>query len=173
MVGNKRTPGHQMVRRLTPKLTPRHSSQTLSSKNNVRAGAKGCLPFKKVQFFLTLFKRPSTPPPFYLNICPILQGVFFWTLFKRPLPPPPPFIWKFVLFCRGCFLNAFLSIWYNVPISPPNVTINASKVPFHRNFMLLNVKNPSASWQAIGPPQKSSKCPFVFGEGGAGSENLI
>ena len=31
----------------------------------------------------------------------------------------------------------------------------------------------SASWQAIGPPQKSSKCPFVFGEGGAGSENLI
>ena len=40
MVGNKRTPGHQMVRRLTPKLTPRHSSQTLSSKNNVRAGAK-------------------------------------------------------------------------------------------------------------------------------------
>merc|ERR1711978_490616 len=34
-------------------------------------------------------------------------------------------------------------------------------------------KNPSASLQAIGPPQKSSKCPFVFGEGGAGSENLI
>ena len=25
----------------------------------------------------------------------------------------------------------------------------------------------------IGPPPKSSKCPFVFGEGGAGSENLI
>ena len=40
MVGNKRTPGHQMVRRLTPKLTPRHSRQTLSSNNNVRAGAK-------------------------------------------------------------------------------------------------------------------------------------
>ena len=38
---------------------------------------KGCHPFKKVQFFLTLFKRPFTPPPFYLNICPILQGVFF------------------------------------------------------------------------------------------------
>ena len=39
--------------------------------------AKGCPHFKKVQFFLTLFKRPLTPPPFYLNICPILQGVFF------------------------------------------------------------------------------------------------
>ena len=36
---------------------------------------KGSLRFKKVQFFLTLFKRPLTPPPFYLNICPILQGV--------------------------------------------------------------------------------------------------
>ena len=62
---------------------------------------------------------------------------FFWTVFKRPLTPPP-FIWTFVLFCRGCFLNVFLSIWYNVPISPPNFTINASKVPFHANFMLLN-----------------------------------
>ena len=38
---------------------------------------KGSPPFRKVQFFLTLFKRPLTPPPFYLNICPILQGVFF------------------------------------------------------------------------------------------------
>ena len=44
---------------------------------NLYAKGKGCPPFKKVQFF--------------------------WTLFKRPLPPPPPFIWTFVLFCRGCF----------------------------------------------------------------------
>ena len=36
--------------------------------------------------------------------------MFFWTLFKRPLTPPPPFIWTFVLFCGGYFLNAFLSI---------------------------------------------------------------
>ena len=42
----------------------------------VSSQVKGCHPFKKVQFFLTLFKRPLTPPPFYLNICPILQGVF-------------------------------------------------------------------------------------------------
>ena len=38
---------------------------------------KGSPPVRKVQFFLTLFKRPLPPPPFYLNICPILQGVFF------------------------------------------------------------------------------------------------
>ena len=42
---------------------------------------KGSHPPRKVQFFLTLFKRPLTPPPFYLNICPILQGVFFKTRF--------------------------------------------------------------------------------------------
>ena len=35
------------------------------------------------------------------------------------------------------------------------------------------VKNPSASWQAIGPPQKSSKCPFVFGEGGQRVKGLL
>ena len=35
---------------------------------------KGSPPEGKVQFFLTLFKRPLTPPPFYLNICSILQG---------------------------------------------------------------------------------------------------
>lgn len=66
---------------------------------------------------------------------------FFWTLFKRPLTPPP-FIWTFVLFCRGCFLNAFLSIWYNVPILPPNFTINASNVgvreaPCKKSFGIL------------------------------------
>ena len=38
---------------------------------------KGSHPERKVKFFWTLFKRPLTPPPFYLNICPILQGVFF------------------------------------------------------------------------------------------------
>ena len=38
---------------------------------------KGCHRFKKVQFFLTLFKRPLTPPPFYLNICPTFAGGVF------------------------------------------------------------------------------------------------
>ena len=31
-----------------------------------------------------------------------------------------------------------VKFWYNVPILPSNFTINASKVPFHANFMLLN-----------------------------------
>ena len=31
------------------------------------------------------------------------ESAVFLTLFKRPLTPPP-FIWTFVLFCRGCFL---------------------------------------------------------------------
>ena len=44
---------------------------------------KGCHPPRKVQFFLTLFKRPLTPPPLYLNICPILQGVFFERVFEH------------------------------------------------------------------------------------------
>ena len=46
-------------------------------------GDKGSPPLRKVQFFLTLFKRPLTPPPFYLNICPILQGVFFKRVFEH------------------------------------------------------------------------------------------
>ena len=68
---------------------------------------KGSYPERKVQFFLTLFKRPL-PLPFCLNICQNLQWV------------------------QG------VKIWYNVPILPSNFTINASKVPFHANFMLLN-----------------------------------
>ena len=61
---------------------------------------------------------------------------------SKGLWPPPPFIWTFVLFCRGCFLNAFLSIWYNVPILPPNFTINASnvgvrKAPCKKSFGIL------------------------------------
>ena len=73
-----------------------------------------------------------------LRDAPLSKKCSFFEHCSKGLWPPPPFIWTFVLFCRGCFLNAFLSIWYNVPILPPNFTINASKVPFHANFMLLN-----------------------------------
>ena len=67
---------------------------------------KGSHPERKVQFFLTLFKRPLTPPPLRLNIMQNLQWV------------------------QG------VKIWYNVPILPSNFTINASKVPFRANFNL-------------------------------------
>ena len=61
----------------------------------------------------------------------------------------------------------FFFKFFKKPFAPPP--------PFRLNIMwwIFFVKNPSASWQAIGPPPKSSKCLFVFGEGGAGSENLI
>ena len=60
--------------KVTSELWKVSNWQMLSSKR-----CKGSHPLRKVQFFLTLF--------------------------KRPLNPPPPFIWTFVLFCRGCFLK--------------------------------------------------------------------
>jgi len=45
--------------------------------------------FQKSAVFLNIVQKAFDPPP---------------------PPPPPPFIWTFVLFCGGCFLNAFLSI---------------------------------------------------------------
>ena len=32
---------------------------------------------KKSAVFLNIAQKAFDPPPFYLNICPILQGVFF------------------------------------------------------------------------------------------------
>ena len=37
--------------------------------------------FKKSAVFLNIVQKAFDPPPFYLNICPILQGVFFKTRF--------------------------------------------------------------------------------------------
>ena len=34
-------------------------------------------PFKKSAVFFNIVQKAFDPPPFYLNICPILQGVFF------------------------------------------------------------------------------------------------
>ena len=33
-------------------------------------------PFQKSAVFLNIVQKAFDPPPFYLNICPILQGVF-------------------------------------------------------------------------------------------------
>ena len=43
--------------------------------------SKGSHPARKVQFFFNIVQKAFDPPPFYLNICPILQGVFFKTRF--------------------------------------------------------------------------------------------
>ena len=37
----------------------------------------GMPPFQKSAVFLNIVQKAFDPPPFYLNICPILQGVFF------------------------------------------------------------------------------------------------
>ena len=40
--------------------------------------ALGKPPFKKSAVFLNIVQKAfDPPPPFYLNICPILRGVFF------------------------------------------------------------------------------------------------
>ena len=59
---------------------------------------------KKSTVFFNIVQKAFDPPPFYLNICPILQGVFFKTRFSA--------------------LKMWVKIWYNVPISPPNFTKN-------------------------------------------------
>ena len=102
--------------------------------------------FQKSAAFLNIVQKAFDPPPFYLNICPILQGVFFHVVnFLNDAPP----------YTMARMISSHLKCCINVGSGKPPV------------------ENPPASWQAIGPPQKSSKCPFVFGEGGAGSENLI
>ena len=45
--------------------------------------ALGMPPFQKSAVFLNIVQKPFDPPPFYLNICPILQGVFFERVFEH------------------------------------------------------------------------------------------
>ena len=39
--------------------------------------------FQKSAVFLKIVQKAFAPPPFYLNICPILQGVFFKRVFEH------------------------------------------------------------------------------------------
>ena len=43
----------------------------------------GMPPFQKSAVFLNIVQKAFDPPPFYLNICPILQGVFFERVFEH------------------------------------------------------------------------------------------
>ena len=38
---------------------------------------------EKSEVFLNIVQKAFGPPPFYLNICPILQGVFFERVFEH------------------------------------------------------------------------------------------
>ena len=83
------------------------------------------------------------------------KSAIFLNIVQKAFAPPPLLFEHLSYFAGGVFCSPHLKCCINVGVR---------EAP---------CKNPSASWQAIGPPQKSSKCPFVFGEGGAGSENLI
>ena len=39
--------------------------------------------FQKSAGFLNIVQKAFDPPPFYLNICPILRGVFFKRIFEH------------------------------------------------------------------------------------------
>ena len=39
--------------------------------------------FQKSAVFFNIVQKAFDPPPFYLNICPILQGVFFERVFEH------------------------------------------------------------------------------------------
>ena len=41
--------------------------------------------FQRSAVFSNIVQKAFDPPPFYLNICPILQGVFFKRVFESPL----------------------------------------------------------------------------------------
>ena len=36
---------------------------------------------------------------------PLKKSAVFFNIVQKPFDAPPPFIWTFVLFCRGCFLS--------------------------------------------------------------------
>ena len=59
-----------MQRRLNLRICAVLSAQQLCTH------AKGSRPFKKVQFFLTLFKRPLTPPLLFEHLSYFAGGVF-------------------------------------------------------------------------------------------------
>merc|ERR1712004_868905 len=103
-------------------------------------------PCEKSAVFLNIVQKAFDPPPFYLNICPILQGVFFHVVnFLNDAPP----------YTMARMSSPHLKCCINVGFR---------EAPCKISFGIL-----ASYWT----PQKSSKCPFVFGEGGAGSENLI
>ena len=53
------------------------------------------------------------------------------------------------------------------------VMVQMHRYQFLKSWQWMSTVVRELQFSVIGPPQKSSKCPFVFGEGGAGSENVI
>ena len=63
-------------------LTSHFAPAALSS-DLTNLGPLGKPSFQKSAAFLNIVQKAFAPPPLYLNICPILQGVFFKTRFCR------------------------------------------------------------------------------------------
>ena len=74
--------------------------QTVKMKNPRKAQSTGQIKYWDLENKTTHYVREALP----------WEKCSFFEHCSKGLWPPPPFIWTFVLFCRGCFLNAFLSI---------------------------------------------------------------
>ena len=70
----------------------------LVNQQDEKAPTLGKPSFQKSAVFLNIVQKAFDPPPFYLNICPILQGVFFKTRFCRE--------WKFDIHITLWLLNS-------------------------------------------------------------------
>ena len=53
------------------------------SSQGVYSSSLGMPSFQKSAVFLNIVQKAFDPPPFYLNICPILRGVFFKRIFEH------------------------------------------------------------------------------------------
>ena len=53
------------------------------SKMEIEIMDLGMPSFQKSAVFLNIVQKAFDPPPFYLNICPILRGVFFKRIFEH------------------------------------------------------------------------------------------
>ena len=67
---------------VTPSLMSQISQECVIIKRNkmLTRGIREAIVSEKCSFF-NIVQKAFDPPPFYLNICPILQGVFFKTRF--------------------------------------------------------------------------------------------
>ena len=63
------------------RILPKQNTAVLAHVSQlVELGKPTC---KKSEVFLNIVQKAFDPPPFYLNICPILQGVFFERVFEH------------------------------------------------------------------------------------------
>ena len=136
-------------------LTKPYSAHVLSICIWICTCISTCIRFDICIFLQCLNLLPITANYFsdHKGSHPLRKVQFFLTFFKRPLTPPPPFVWTSCRICSECREWKF-DILFDVPILPSNSTINASKVPFHANFMsnLISQNGPGGPGGPGGQP---------------------